>query len=446
MNPAATVRWEPMTTVPPAIEEAIRPPHRWPTAGRATDRATGWWLGALLGRMLLVGGLLLLAFAAYQLWGTGRFESRAQEELSARLAERLRGPGETEVAPRHDPAAGVAAGGVVGGIDPVGPAEPADGEAGLGPFEPADAALIGGGPESARGPDHAAAGPGRHVEAVDAPTPVRPAGFVAPAPGEPFAALRIPAIGVDKTVVEGTSREALRAGPGHYRGTAVPGQAGNVAIAGHRTTYGAPFRDLDELEPGDEIVLETPDGVFTYLVEDQAIGDEEPIGHRIVSPDRVEVIADRGDHRVTLTACHPLYSARERIVVTATLVDPPPTPPPTGATMEPAEWIAGPATAVATVAVPAPEPTDPTAAPGLDERAGHLAGEPDDHAVDDLGWQREHLAPTAGWAAITAGIAAGAVVLGRLWRRRPAYVMAAPSFTLALVTAFEHLDRLIPAA
>ena len=127
--------------------------------------------------------------------------------------------------------------------------------------------------------------------------------------GEPTAHLRIPAIGVDKIVVEGVSLDDLKKGPGHYPETPLPGQEGNAAIAGHRTTYGAPFNRIDELEKGDEILVETVQGDFRYLVEEQLI----------VSPSQVEVLEDKGDNRLTLTACHPKYSARERIIVVATL-------------------------------------------------------------------------------------------------------------------------------
>ena len=122
-----------------------------------------------------------------------------------------------------------------------------------------------------------------------------------------MARIRIPDIGVDKIVVEGVQVSDLKRGPGHYPDTPLPGQPGNAAIAGHRTTYGAPFNRLDELEPGDEILVTTAQGAFRYEVQRQLI----------VSPDQVEVLDDFGDDRLTLTACHPKYSARQRIVVVA---------------------------------------------------------------------------------------------------------------------------------
>jgi sortase A len=127
--------------------------------------------------------------------------------------------------------------------------------------------------------------------------------------GDPIGRLRIERIGVSQVVVEGTDPGDLRAGPGHYPGTPLPGQRGTVAIAGHRTTYGAPFRKLDKLRPRDELVLVMPYGRFTYRVERT----------RIVPPTAVWVTQRVSYDRLILSACHPLYSAAERIVVFARL-------------------------------------------------------------------------------------------------------------------------------
>ena len=109
----------------------------------------------------------------------------------------------------------------------------------------------------------------------------------------------------------------------------MPGQPGNVALAGHRTTYQAPFARLDELQPGDEITFETVQGTFTYTVDAQpAAPGDEPSGHFIVKPTQVEILEQDGTNKVTLMACHPKYSARERIVVTGTLTSPPAPPTP----------------------------------------------------------------------------------------------------------------------
>lgn len=127
--------------------------------------------------------------------------------------------------------------------------------------------------------------------------------------GEPIGRIRIPSIGGSFVVVQGTDAATLRKGPGHYPETTFPGLGGTVAIAGHRTTYLAPFRNVDELEPGQRIVLEMPYGRFTYAVERT----------RIVKPTALWVTRDVGYERLVLSACHPLYSAAERIIVFARL-------------------------------------------------------------------------------------------------------------------------------
>jgi sortase A len=129
--------------------------------------------------------------------------------------------------------------------------------------------------------------------------------------GDAIGRIRIPAIGVDQVVVEGTDTPSLRRGPGHYPDTILPGQRGTVGIAGHRTTYGAPLRRIDELGGGDQIVVEMPYARFVYRFERS----------RIVDPGRVGVVRDVGHDRLVLTACHPLYSAAQRYVVFARQVD-----------------------------------------------------------------------------------------------------------------------------
>ena len=125
--------------------------------------------------------------------------------------------------------------------------------------------------------------------------------------GDPLGRIRMPSIGASRVFVEGTDAAALRTGPGHYPGTPLPGQRGTVAIAGHRTTYGAPFHDLDELRRGERIELAMPYGRFEYRVERT----------RIVPPTAIEVTDRVGFDRLVLSACHPLYSAAQRIVVFA---------------------------------------------------------------------------------------------------------------------------------
>ncbi len=133
--------------------------------------------------------------------------------------------------------------------------------------------------------------------------------------GDALTDIKIPKLGVDTTVVEGTSSRALRAGAGHYPRTPLPCESGNVAIAGHRTTYGKPFADVDRLGVGDTIVLETPVGSCTYRVSRQPF---------VTHPRDWSVVAGTpGASTLTLTTCHPKGSARQRLVVQASLVDGP---------------------------------------------------------------------------------------------------------------------------
>jgi len=127
--------------------------------------------------------------------------------------------------------------------------------------------------------------------------------------GDALTRIKIPAINVDVVVVEGTTQSALRAGAGHYPQTPLPCEAGNVGIAGHRTTYGKPFHNLDMLHPGDPIILETPVGKCTYKV----------VRTQIVLPTDTHVVDQTPVPMLTLTTCHPKGSARQRLVVQAQL-------------------------------------------------------------------------------------------------------------------------------
>ncbi len=127
--------------------------------------------------------------------------------------------------------------------------------------------------------------------------------------GDALGTISIPKIGVGYTVVQGTDELSLEKGPGHYPDTAVPGLGRTVAVAGHRTTYLAPFRRLDQLRPGDRIMVRMLYGRFTYRVQRT----------QIVSPKALWVTDDVGYDRLVLSACHPLYSAAQRIIVFARL-------------------------------------------------------------------------------------------------------------------------------
>jgi len=139
--------------------------------------------------------------------------------------------------------------------------------------------------------------------------------------GTPVTRIRIPKLGVDTVVVEGTSKEALDAGSGHYSESAIPGQPGNVAIAGHRVTYGKPFHDLDQLAEGDRAFLDTPVGSYVYEMVPSFGGHANPW---VIAPDDWSVIAPTPEPMLTLTTCHPKGSARQRLVARLRLVETPP--------------------------------------------------------------------------------------------------------------------------
>jgi sortase A len=212
----------------------------------------------LFGRFFITVGLLILLFVAYQLWGTGILEARAQSELRDDFEAQVEAQGRTSSSTD----------------------------------EPS---------------------PSTTTTTTPPPPPIPPT-------GEAVAIIRIPKIGVDKVVVEGTTVADLRKGPGHYVGTPLPGQIGNAGIAGHRTTYGAPFGNLDQLVEGDIITVETLSGSFDYRVSGRS--EVNPLGGVfVVKPSETHVLdqppPDEPEATLTLTSCNPKYSARERIVVKA---------------------------------------------------------------------------------------------------------------------------------
>jgi sortase A len=129
-------------------------------------------------------------------------------------------------------------------------------------------------------------------------------------PGDALGSIAVPRLGLDSVLVEGTSSSDLAKGPGHYRITTLPGLGGTVAIAGHRTTYGHPFRHIDDLRLGDRIVVRMPYGTFRYAVT----------GHRIVEDTDWSILRRQPYEQLVLSACHPLHSASHRYVVFARLV------------------------------------------------------------------------------------------------------------------------------
>ena len=221
--------------------------------------------------------------------------------------------------------------------------------------------------------------------------------------GDGIAIIKIPKLGVEKVVVEGVGVDDLKKGPGHYPGTPLPGQQGNASIAGHRTTYGAPFFRLNELNPGDTIFVTTRQGQFQYQVHDV----------HVVAPDDTGVLKPTPDNRLTLTTCNPRFSATQRLVLVAGLQG--------------------------TAAAPTPAPV--ASSPGT------LPGDQQSPAIQTAGLSGASKArtPAVLWGLAAAAVWLGAWLVGRAWRRWPAYFMGTPVFLVVLYAFFENFSRLLPA-
>jgi sortase A len=331
------------------------------------------WISRIIGgvgRVLVTAGALILLFVAYQLWGTGIHTARAQSTLQDEFTQTLATATTTSTS------------------------------------------------TSAVTTTTAAPAPG---EVAVVPAVLAPADLPLPSYGDPIAQLKIPKIGVDAVVVEGESLEQLKRGPAHYEGTPLPGQRGNSAIAGHRTTYGAPFHNLDKLEPGDQIVVQTMQGEFVYEVD---------VANLIVKPHQVEVLDDKGDNRITLTACHPKYSLRERIIVSGVLVG------------QPAPPIVGQDEA-------RQEAVELAAETGTYERT-EIDGDP--------GATTASSRPAIAWGLICAAVWLATWLVSRLIDRRVGkrrrhrwvltnspYVVGVPVFLVCLYAFFEQFANLLPA-
>jgi sortase A len=301
-------------------------------------------LGAT-GRALVTVGLLLLLFVAYQLWGTGIYQARAQNDLKHQFQQDQK---------------------------------------------KADASTT-------TAPGSSTSTPGPTTTTTLPP-------YTVPPEGDAVAAIDIPKIGVSQYVVEGVNVDDLRKGPGHYPTTQLPGHEGNTAIAGHRTTYGHPFGDLDQLAVGDDIILGTPtQGTFTYKVTEQKVVDPSEVSVLDPTPD-----PSRPGHNLatlTLTTCNPKYSAAQRLVIKAQLQ------------------------------VPAGQvPLAPTKVADGKQAA----------TIDGLSGESSSRTPTIIWGTIT-------LAVGLLWwllfHRHPrwtTWLIGVIPFMVTLFIAYTYLERLLP--
>jgi sortase A len=301
----------------------------------------------IAGRCFLGLGVLLLLFVAFQLWGTGILEARHQAALRQQF--------ETELHIVHTR------------------------------------------------PTHSGSGDGTPADT----TPSLPAApGERPADGRPVAIVEIPKINLDVVVVAGTSTADLTLGPGLYPGSPLPGQKGNSAIAGHRTTFGAPFYSLNRVGTGDPIYVTTLQGRFRFVVSDT----------EVVDPYDVAVVASTSSPSLTLTTCDPPFSAAERLVVHARLIGKiAPTPPPAAASTQNGT------TTVERLRV---------------SRSVLVDGPPD----GSTGWAGALL-----WGLGLLAIGTGVWLVARTRRRRwPAYALSVPLFAVPLFFFFEGVQGLLP--
>ena len=155
----------------------------------------------------------------------------------------------------------------------------------------------------------------QHWAAHPEPVPTTPGSGSRILPGDAYADILIPSIGLDMIVVQGTDYESLKKGPGHYLDTADPWDGtGRVGMAGHRTTYLHPFFDLDQVQDGDTISLLTQYGRYDYVVTANFVLPEETAG---------KVLTKTSDPTLVLTTCNPKYASSQRLIVTADLVGSP---------------------------------------------------------------------------------------------------------------------------
>jgi sortase A len=262
-------------------------------------------------------------------------------------------------------------------------------------------------------------------------------------PGGVLGRLRIPAIGVDDYFVEGVGEAQLQEGPGEYPGSGLPGQPGNLAIAGHRTTFGAPFFRLGDLSIGDRVIIDVPGGRATYRVS------QPPFA---VSPYDLNVLADYGDARLTLTTCNPPFFATTRLIVVAKLSQWLPTGTPIPST-DVAALVTPNVSLRAVQRLRANAPAAGVRRPnltrassgGLSEAANDASTVKGNLAAESNGWHFD----TLPWAA---GVVAALCALGGLYKRLSRFCMGAsrwlvmvPLWAAGLLALFRVLGMLLPA-
>lgn len=315
---------DPLTTTPPVLPRGY---HR-----RVKRERTNRLLG-ILGTSFISLGLLILAFALFQFFGTGLITTGRQQKLHDQFSQQLR--------------------------------------------------------QAHINADKHPLGPARTVPTIPQPEI-----------GQPVAEISIPKIHIDFTVLQGTGDVQLEAGPGHYTGTPLPGEIGNAAIAGHRTTWLRPFWNLNELNPGDSIFITTIQGYFRYRVTSQVV----------VAPTDASVLDPTTNATLTLSTCNPRFSATQRLVVKAVLS---------------ASWLPGDsAPSIATTTTRPVSTTTTEAAPQF---------------VTSGSW-----IPAVVWGIFSALTAALTLIMQRKYRHWWIYLVGAPFFLVALFYFFLTISPLLP--
>ena len=351
----------------------------------ADPRDWRWVVGGI-GRVLISIGLLIFAFVAYQLWGTGIQYARAQDVLEAEFTEQLaQYPGAPST---------------VGAVTTL--------------------------PQIPAVEDTGASADPTTTAAVTTPPPADPAADpLTLGLGDLLGRIEIPAIGVDDYIVAGVRATDLAKGVGHYPYTPLPGSTGNSAIAGHRTTHGQPFFELDQLVNGDEIVVTTVQGRFVYSVT----------GSTVVEPTDFTVLYGTPDESVlTLTTCHPRWSTKKRLVISAVLV--------------PDETVEG--AAVIEYTPEAVEESETAATiPGDDTQVVDQPGDlPAAATVDAFsnGWFSDPAAwpQIALWGTALTALALFATWVGNRTRKWLSALLFISPFVVLLYFWFENVNRLLP--
>ena len=394
---------EPLLDSPnPVPNEPVEPPVKIPYWDRPKQPRDWYWFLGRLGSGLIILGLLMFLFVGYQLWGTGIEEAQSQNRLEDTFAE------------------------LVASVDPSTDTIP-------------DTTI----PDAST----TTVAPATDDPTSDEPGPAETRAPIAIVEGDPVAIIELPTIGVKKFVVAGVQTADLKKGPGHYPDTPFPGELGNAAIAGHRTTYGEPFRQLDELELGDEIKVTDLFGrEFVYRVT----------GTQIVGPSDSWVVAttDPTIATLTLTTCHPEFSAKQRLIVSAeldTTVSAPVDRPaaaypskdsstPTTTTPEPTSTVSSASSTTVADSATTVAPTTTTTVPV--DNDDEVEAE-----VFESGW----FSDGAAWPHVLAWIALEILVVWGAWRVakrfRNRLIGAAVGFVpffVVLYFVFQNVNRLLP--